>query len=270
MSGKCCFCGTVRNCGPYINTIMNNIGKLGSLFAEHSIVLYYDKSRDDTLKKLTAHAQTKNNMILLQNDKPMLKYRTYRIARGRNACMDVMREKFSDYEYFVMIDCDDKGSGSPKINVLKKYLTNITQWDSLSFNHPCGYYDTWALSIAPYVMSCFRFNDVNCGRRLVIKKIRDAKPNQLIQCLSAFNGFAIYRTAKFLDCKYDGTYRTDYIPQNMIVNNIHAMGHIKNNPRPEDCEHRAFHFQAVLKNGARIRIAPVCLFEGCTKRPTIT
>lgn len=265
MTEKCCFCGTVRDCGPYINTVISNIGKLGSLFAAHSIVLYYDNSIDDTLKKLTEYARTMPNMILLQNKEPLLKYRTHRIARGRNACMDVVRKNFSDYEYFAMIDCDDKSSGRPKIDVLQKYLTKITEWDSLSFDHPCGYYDTWALSIAPHVMSCYRFNDARRGYRFITKKIQNAKPDQLIQCLSAFNGFAMYRTAKFLDCKYDGTYRTDYIPQRLINDNVLTMGHIKTSPEPEDCEHRIFHFQGVLKNCARIRIAPVCLFDGCVK-----
>ena len=47
---KCCFCGPVRNCGPYLNKIFENIEKLGTLFDEYQIVIYYDNSEDDTLK----------------------------------------------------------------------------------------------------------------------------------------------------------------------------------------------------------------------------
>ena len=41
---KCCICGPVKNCGPYLNKIFENIEKMASLFNDYSIVIYYDKS----------------------------------------------------------------------------------------------------------------------------------------------------------------------------------------------------------------------------------
>ena len=72
----------------------------------------------------------------------------------------------------------------------------------------------------------------------------------------------IYKTQKFIDCVYDGRLRLDYIPKLLINENIKFDGKltINNNNKEEDCEHRHFHFQAVLKNNARIRISPLCLF----------
>ena len=95
-----------------------------------------------------------------------------------------------------------------------------------------------------------------------IEQIINKTPkNQLIPCLSAFNGFAIYRTNKFLNCVYNGHYQTDYIPQNLLDENKIFAGNYISNQNKEDCEHRFFHFSAFFKNGARIRISPLCFFK---------
>ena len=144
---------------------------------------------------------------------------------------------------------------------LKHYL-NRTDWDALSFQHPCGfYYDSWALSIRPYVISCHHFKDGSGGVKLITKLLSTLPKNKLIRCLSAFNGFSIYRTHKFRDCWYDGRFRLDYIPRILINENIARCGHITHNSQKhEDCEHRFFHFSAVKKHDARIMISPLYLF----------
>jgi hypothetical protein len=92
--------------------------------------------------------------------------------------------------------------------------------------------------------------------------------HKLLKCLSSFNGFSIYRTPKFLDTYYDGRVRTDIMPKEFIK--IHSdiakskiiyENYDYANGKFEDCEHRSFHAQAVLKSGARIRISPLVLFK---------
>ena len=46
---NCCICGPVKNCGPYLPKVFENIEKMGSLFDDYKIVVYYDKSNDNTL-----------------------------------------------------------------------------------------------------------------------------------------------------------------------------------------------------------------------------
>jgi hypothetical protein len=99
------------------------------------------------------------------------------------------------------------------------------------------------------------------GKKYIDKIINKINPDDLIKCISAFNGFAIYRTKKFLNCRYDGRFRLDYFSPKLILENIKAAGNMKFDQNKEDCEHRFFHFQAFFKNAARIRIAPVCLFK---------
>ena len=105
---KCCICGTVRNCGKYLDKIFKNMERIGTLFADYAIILYYDESNDNTLQKLKEYQQKNSKLILHINTEPLLDYRTHRIAKGRNKCLDIMKENYNDYEYFIMMDCDDR------------------------------------------------------------------------------------------------------------------------------------------------------------------
>lgn len=256
---KCCICGTVRNCGSYLNNILNNMEKIGHVFADYRIILYYDNSSDNTLNIIKNRLQSNKKIILIENKESLLEYRTHRIALGRNLCIKEIQKNFSDYEYFIMMDCDDRCNYRINFDILNKSL-NRNDWDALSFNHPVGYYDTWALSKRPYVVSCHHFNDNAACQRLVTNIINKTPKTRLIPCLSAFNGFSIYRTNKFINCTYDGRFRLDYIPKGLIKENIRYAGAINLSQDKQDCEHRHFHFEAVFKNNARIRINPQCIF----------
>jgi hypothetical protein len=104
-------------------------------------------------------------------------------------------------------------------------------------------------------------------KKHVSNKLAELKPNELLPCMSAFNGFAIYKTIAFKNCVYDGNIRLDLIPnhylkENMIKNNskIVFKDHNWLNSKKEDCEHRSFHIQAILRNKAKIRISPEILY----------
>jgi len=258
---KCCICGTVRNCGKYLNNIFSIMERIGTLFEDYKIILYYDLSTDDTLENLNNYSKKNKNVILIINTEPLLKYRTHRIALGRNKCLKTMREQFTDYDYFIMMDCDDRCNYKIKLKLLKSYLLRC-DWDGLSFNHPAGYYDTWALSKKPFVVSCHNFKDNTLGQKYICNIIKRTPSHKLIRCLSAFNGFSIYRTNKFENCWYDGHFRLDYIPAKNILENIKIAGGIVSSELNvnQDCEHRFFHFSAVKKHNAKIMISPLCLF----------
>ena len=258
---KCCICGTVRNCGPYLKNVFSNMESVGQLFDDYVIILYYDPSEDNTLELIQNYQSVNSKVNYYVNNDELSPYRTYRISKGRNYCLQQIREKYSNYEYFVMMDCDDKGSRQMRTNLLKYFITKRNEeWDSLSFNYPEGYYDTWALSIGPYVFSCHHFKDYSHGVRFLNDIIRRIDKRNLIPCYSAFNGFAIYKTNKFIDCNYCGRLRVDYIPKSLLLENIRRAGSIDYSQNKEDCEHRFFHFQAIIKNKAKIRISPFCLF----------
>jgi len=271
---KCCICGPVRNCGPYLDKVLSNMEKIGELFDDYVIILYYDISIDNTLEKLQNY-QTKNSKLILHiNQNKLLKYRTHRIALARNYCLDYIKNKLdaNEYPYFIMMDCDNVNCKNVNPAVLKPYL-NRSDWDGLSFNTTPKYYDIWGLSIYPY---CFSYNhfvnshihNYNTLQDYITKKLKKLKKGELLKCISSFNGFSIYRTTKFLNTTYDGTVRKDLIPANYLKAHSYAsksplvykdFGHIKGSY--EDCEHRAFHVQAINNDNAKIMITNDVLFS---------
>lgn len=258
---KCCICGTVKNCGLYLEKVFQNIEIIGNIFEDYKIVIAYDVSNDNSLSFLEKY-QTKNpdKIVLHIETQPFLPYRTQNIARARNNCLDIIRNKFNDYEYFIMIDCDDVCATPIKLNSLLYYLNINTDWDALSFNKE-PYYDTWALSKYPYVFSNMHFANPDKYKYFIENIIKETPKKTLIPCISAFNGFAIYRTNKFINYFYDPKPRLDLIPKHFIQQNINLCGpmYFKGKATIVDCEHRSFHLMA-FNNGARIRIAPEIIF----------
>jgi len=267
---NCCICGPVKNCGPYLNKILENMAKLGSLFDDYTIIIYYDKSNDNTLQILKEY-QTKNpKMRFFINKNIMSPFRTHNIAIARNFCLKFIRENQKQFPFFIMMDCDDVNCKEVNIETLRKYLKR-EDWDGLSFNTTPKYYDIWGLSIYPYCFSYNHFNN-NYKQHNIIKEyvtalLNKLPPGGLLPCISSFNGFSIYRTNKFLNTYYDGRIRKDLIPpKNMQAHMAITRSNLvyKKYPtvdgRYEDCEHRAFHIQANQNSGAKIMISPEVLF----------
>ena len=272
---KCCICGPVRNCGPFINTVLSNVEKLGALFEDYEILIYYDKSTDDTLAKLL-NFQTKNSRLkLFINNKLTSPFRTHRLAIARNFCLEYVKNKnLDEYPFFIMMDFDDVNCKNVNPDILKKYLDfERNDWDGLSFNTSPKYYDIWGLSIFPYCFSYNHFKNTSVHNYSIIQnfideKLKNLQDGELLSCISSFNGFAIYRTAKFLNAHYDGSVRVDLLPKkyltaHMIASNstmiIKDYGHIKG--QYEDCEHRAFHMMAINNDDAKIMISKETLFN---------
>lgn len=269
---KCCICGPVKNCGPFLDKVFFNIEKIGSIFDDYEILIFYDKSDDNTLEKLKKYQSGNSRLKLYINKTLVSKYRTHRLAYARNFCLSYVKTlDLIDYPFFIMMDFDDVNAKDVRPEILQKYLFR-TDWDGLSFNTTPKYYDIWALSIYPYCFSYNHFENNEIHNYDVIQnyienKLKKLKPGQLLRCISSFNGFSIYRTNKFLYSNYDGKIRIDLIPKHYIMSHSKASnsplifndyGHVKG--AVEDCEHRAFHVQAINNNDARIMITKEVLF----------
>jgi hypothetical protein len=265
----CCICGTVKNCGKYLKKVFKNIEKIINIFKEYYIIIYYDHSDDDTLEQLLKFKQ-QYKMHIHVNRNFKSNYRTHRLAYGRNYCLHIINKYFSNYNYFIMMDFDDVCSNEINISVLEKYIDRNETWDAISFNKE-NYYDIWALSIRPYIFSYAHFNnphEVLHNMQRYIKNKLESIDGTLIPCYSAFNGFCLYKTQIFKDCKYDGNIRFDMIPTEYLKETLKAnnseivfidMDWL--NSKHEDCEHRSFHFEAIKKNNARIFISPEILIK---------
>jgi len=268
---NCCICGPVRNCGPYLKKVLYNIEKIGSLFDDYQIIIFYDKSDDDTLNILKEYQIKNPKLLFYVNKTPVSIFRTHNIAFARNYCLNYVKKNKNNFPYFIMMDLDDVNCKEINLEPLRNSLKR-EDWDGLSFNTSPQYYDIWGLSIWPF---CFSYNHFSNNfkyhtiiRDYIMNKLDNLKKGQLLQCISSFNGFSIYRTNKFLNTYYDGRVRLDLFPKDFLK--AHAIiqkskgivykdyGHVKG--KYEDCEHRAFHQQARINSGARIMISPEILF----------
>ena len=257
---KCCICGAVKNCELYLDNVFKNMEKIGDLFEDYTICLVYDNSEDNTLNILKDYKNRNKNFCFYVNVNEVSKFRTVRLAYARNICISFINSYCKDYDYFIMMDCDEVCSSNMNIDVLKKSL-NRKDWDCLTFNRK-DYYDIWAISKYPYMISFFHLED---NKHEAIKKyINDMLTNlhegELLKCFSAFNGFGIYRKNKFINCSYEGVFNINLFPKYIIRKNISILNTKLNLSMIEDCEHRSFHVQAIIKNKAEIFISPDILF----------
>jgi glycosyltransferase involved in cell wall biosynthesis len=265
LMNTCCICGAVKDCEQYLERVLANMEKISAVFDEYVIILCYDDSRDNTLKILTNYVEQNSRFHLLINTIHVEGGRTHKIANARNHCLKHIREYFSDYKYFIMMDCDDVCATPVNLDILKKNMKR-TDWDGLSFNSSRPYYDLWALSMKHLVYSCWHFSQPNAHqiyKDAIQHLFRTCPPGELISVYSAFNGFGIYRTNKFIDSFYDGHSRLDLIPPFLMEENKRACGEITpyywGGP-DQDSEHRSFHLHAIFNNEAIVAISPEILF----------
>jgi hypothetical protein len=274
-TNKTFICGSVRNCAPYLERIFVNIQKLASLFDDYHIIMSYDVSDDNSLtilqnmqKKFVLLPCSTCKMDIITHTNPLSPVRVERISNSRNRILSKIREMIAvdpTWNYYIMLDCDDVCAYPMNERIISQYLTTITDWDALSFNRE-NYYDMWALSYDPYIYSCWNFDNprkvISDMKNILKSKLSKLKPTELFNCYSAFDGLAVYKLAKFIDCEYRWIIDLSQFPINILERNIKIVGSkpVKRNP-DQDCEHRSFHLQAIIKYGAKIRISPLSIFE---------
>jgi len=272
-------CLPILNVQKYLMSVLENVIIISKLFEKIIIIFGYDHSIDLSLEIIQNFKKTQESenfhIEILINNNPMEKYRTHNLENIRNIMISCIYDKYSDYDYFIMMDTDDVCSKKINIEILRKHLLNNDKWDSLSFNR-LDYYDIWALQYYPFIFHCRGFSQSNY---YVIKYMKHDITNILkikntddyFSVYSAFNGLAIYKLKKFINCKYDGKTQK-YFSDDDIINMISV---IKNGYKQlwqkniklsiatikENCEHIGFHISAINQNNAKIMISPDYLFD---------
>jgi hypothetical protein len=198
--------------------------------------------------------------------------RTARIAVARNGILHVIRvlcKRGFFNKYFIMMDSNEYACvGKINIPTLCSALERSDEWDSVSFNREAGYYDYWALSYDKYIYSIYhvanRNETLNNIRKDFEVKLKNAKgvinikdktdkSYDFIPVYSSYNGFAIYKSEKFLNCSYSSNIDITLFPKQLLPPQII-------NKFTNDCEHRKFHLEAIKKNKARIVVSPLSIF----------
>lgn len=254
----------VFNSSKYIKKAFTNLDILIKELDKPYIIFSYDKSHDNTFNEILQYSKSRPNIIIINKTREYhYSKRTSNISNARNRIMNYMKQCINNISYFIMMDFNYIHNSKIHPEILHNYFKR-NDWDALSFNKE-PYYDIWALSIDPYYMSCWNFKTkgrtyaVDKMQSYIINKLNNTGKDKLLSCISAFNGFAIYRYSKFKDISYSGKFNLNNWKKFDLNENIKLCGpvHISE----EDCEHRNFHINALNKNeNLKICISPLCLF----------
>lgn len=272
--------GCVKDCATYISSVFDNIEKIknemGDYFNIIKIICSYDHSNDKTFlelckqkKHFSKEIENAKNATLLEfivNNEPLTKYRTVNISNARNRILDYIETNNDSLvaDYLIMMDFDDVGSKEISIDALK-YAFDIRKtgqidgncdWDIATFMNE-RYYDYWALSLDDYVYSCWHNtipqNVIKSMHEHLYKKIEN---QDFIECLSAFNGFGIFKIDKIRNIRYKsnvnvGMYYEIFQSNMKNIEDITNTNYKLNEPVILDCEHRYYQLLCRFKNNAK-------------------
>lgn len=262
-TSSCLICGCIKNCDPYIEKVFKNIELIQRLFITTKIIISFDISSDFSLKIL-CRLKKQFDIDIIINQNPVTAIRTVNIENARNKILDLIYGKYArDYSYFIMIDMDDVSAKPINIEALQHGLENSTIWDGLFFNNE-NYYDFWALNFDDFQYSCWHSSD---NKKLInimnnrFKNKMATLSGDFLSCQSAFGGFGIYKTERFINCRYrslidKGLFNISNL--NNIYNKYQISYNVNNNIY--DCEHRYYHLNAIRANKVKLMISKKCLF----------
>ena len=253
--GLCCY-----NSSQGLPRIFKNLRELSTKFKSTVAIFCYDISRDNTLELIKNEFQRNAPCVaeLVANRYPRTHSRTHNISNARNTVLDVIKERYAHFELLSMMDCNEYACiGDIELETLDDILRDdmIDRWDGISFNREAGYYDYWALSFSPFVYSffhCTGWQQVVAAMRERFSKILDEEKGELIYVYSAFNGFAIYKMSKFVDCRYSDKISVELFPAGEIAKQCLAAKCNIIDSLSDDCEHRNFHLESIKNTTAKL------------------
>jgi hypothetical protein len=265
MNVALCFC--VRNCAEFLKDIFSNIERVKTLNINVYTIFVYDNCTDDSEHLLEEYKKNNNNVIL-RNIINESEFRTERIAKARNECLNIIYNELGNIKYHMMIDADNVCIRTWNVDVLNNYLNNFDNdnWDCISFNND-DYYDIWALMFDNFRHHCWGFSEGGGwdGAVVLLKKyIRfrlDTLQENSMEVLSAFNGICLYKTENFKGFYYDGLYSNfkKIITEEELTNTVNEFKKYNLDVKldhswVECCEHLFYHVSA-FKKGLKIKIS---------------
>lgn len=263
-----CFC--VRNCEEYIPNILKNIELVKTLNIKVFCIFVYDNCSDNSGILLKNYQKKYSKTVILKTIINNSRFRTERIAKARNECLNILYNNLKDISFHIMVDCDTRCASKWDVSIIEKYLNNFDNddWDCISFNRN-DYYDIWALLYDDFRHPCWGFGDNslkvwNIMKNIIVDKLNNSHTNS-IEVISAFNGFCIYKTDKFKGLRYKGNYLDigNLITPEENRNTVTALKKYNINTNLycytpwktlECCEHIYYHLNA-HKKGLKIKIS---------------
>lgn len=212
------FVGPVRNCGPFLDDVLSNIERIGSLFKSYSSVFVESDSTDNSLELLQDYARTHPNahIITLGSIADKIPSRTCRIAAARNMAIKFCEDNglMDTTDFYIQMCVDDVNAEEIDLEgILSCFKYDLEEWDVMTANQNT-YYDLWTLrkegwlnydcwyevQHRPPYMSLEDAKNIFVGSRF----IKIPKNYGLIEVDAAHGGLSIYKSKIAKGCRYKG------------------------------------------------------------------
>lgn len=214
---KVVVCGLARNCECKIDNCMDKIKKLVKYFSEYKIIVFENNSIDNTKEKLNNYSDIIN--IGKDDSEDFLsgfsEKRIARLSRYRNSIQDYIKNKYSNYDYVIVIDFDITDWAIDGIMTSLAWdkdfdvMGSFSQvyYPTLQSEDGWVHYDRWAFKFHSWTEEWSENQNTDMTWFWYWKPPIGAKP---IPCLSVFGGLAIYKMEAYLS----GTYGYKHPHQN--------------------------------------------------------
>lgn len=252
-------CGCTKNSANYIQSHLEKLYSLQSIYPRFQMVIFENDSTDNTKAILKQFETSHDNVHMLFDTlngkiktpvtiKPYSRYvqKPLNLSYTRNVLLDYVETHFSHFDYMMMVDLDSVVKNfevSIIQHTMNKYVSS--SWDALTANSTGKYYDIWALRINTEIWNSELHGklwrepiDYDCWmKKDTQKSVRGNQINiprdfPLIPVTSAFGGMGIYRISSIKGCRYSAEF-----DQSLT------------------CEHVYFH-DRIIKRGGKIFICP--------------
>lgn len=254
--------GLARNCANGLESTLPRLKNFKNTFSNVDFRIITNDSTDNTENLLDNWELQESNIKIIKHSNMATNAikRTARIAICRNIYLEELRQlkNKQNIDYLLVLDLDGLNSTLIDEPVFTELIENIpNNWGGIFANSRGNYYDIWALRHDEWCPGdCFkesrnyRHNLINIIKNGGIRKnnkkafkkfitnrqINIPTDNKIINVLSAFNGFGIYKTEFLKNASYIG---------------LDSHGN-------EICEHVHFN-QCVRNNGGKLYIIPKLL-----------
>jgi len=228
-------CGLARGiAGHWRATGEARFNHLASLFKDHAFIVYENDSEDETVDYLESWQMKDPERISLTTEKldrerlgGMGQQRVVRMAEYRNKCLDKVREKFLDYDYYILIDMDLTGGFS--YDGVANTIGSEFLWSGVAANGKNSrrgnhvYWDTFAHRDLGHGMG------THGGRMKGYhgKYATSGRGDPWVKVNSAFGGMAIYKIGDVINSTYTGE-ASEHVPFHLDI--IQRGGNIFMNP----------------------------------------
>jgi len=209
---KIVVCLCCRNMGWNVDNVFTILEVLHKLFKKLSVLIYENDSTDDTKEEITEKicnnvrsddpidiTFTTETLDFIQHKEKVHQQRFINMASVRNKNFDVVKEKYRDYDYMMVMDTD---LSMISIDGIASSF-GFKNWDMISANGLDSY-----LKYAPNERAIYYdiMSLIEEGSNRPCNRVHEAYPPHtgLIKVKSAYGGLAIYRICpELLECKYE-------------------------------------------------------------------